>query len=103
MTPPIRIFLAATCLFASFAGPVIAHAQIPTELDYQGYLADSAGTPLEAAVSVSFAICAVEAGGTPLWSHIETIQPTAGLFATPLWLGVAVGSDPKISQLTTMK
>jgi hypothetical protein len=82
---------------------------------YQGRLANSAGTPVTAAVPMTFRLYNAASGGTPLWEEQWTsVQITGGLFnvmlgsltAIPqsivsgnnsLWLGIAVGTDSEMT------
>ncbi len=90
-----------------------ASAQIAESLNYQGYLTDAAGAPLDSATNVTFSIYAVQNGGSPLWSDTQVTTPEqglfnaqlgasgnpfpAGLFDTPLWLGITVGADAEMT------
>ncbi|MFK8014115.1 MAG: tail fiber domain-containing protein [Gammaproteobacteria bacterium] len=90
-----------------------AHAQIPEPLNYQGYLVDSSGQALDDPTTVSFSLYTVASGGSAQWTDTQLILPDQGLFAaelgsvanpfpiglfdTPLWLGVTVGSDAEMT------
>lgn len=89
-----------------------ALAQNPEGIDYQGYLTDAAGAPLDQPVNVMFALYAAETGGAPLWSETVAIVPSqglfvttlgaganpfpVGLFSTPLYMGITVGTDSEM-------
>ena len=106
---PLHIITALILLF-SFQ---LALAAIPPTLNYQGHLTDSSIVPVDGTVSMTFAIYYVESGGTPLWA--ESILVTAnqgvfsvelgagaspfpvGLFESPLWIGLTVGTDAEMA------
>jgi parallel beta-helix repeat protein len=95
-----------------------AQAAIPDNIDYQGYLTDSVGAPLNSIVSVTFNIYNVDIGGAPLWTDTQSVDITnglfniklgsvgnpfpAGLFDTPLWLGMNVAGDGEMSPRSAM-
>ena len=56
----------------------------PQTLNYQGYLADALGTPLDAPVNITFAIYDFDIGGTALWSETVNVVVSNGLFQTEL-------------------
>ena len=81
---------------------------------YQGRLNNSAGTPLTAAVPMTFKLYNVSSGGTALWQEQwMSVQVTGGLFNVMLgslipipqsvvsnnnlWLGITVGSDSEMT------
>jgi hypothetical protein len=81
---------------------------------YQGRLADSAGTPLNATITISFRLYATAVGSSALWVESQTVQVTNGLFNvllgstapipqtiitsnSTLWLGIAVAADPEMT------
>ena len=89
---------------------------IPQTINYQGYLTDSGGDPLNGTVDMVFRLYDVDTGGSPLWTETQTgVQVTDGLFSvnlgevdpitnpldlpfdTPYWLGVQVGLDAEMT------
>jgi hypothetical protein len=102
---------------------VISHhalAAIPQIINYQGFLKNTDGTPVNAAVSVVFSIYGAASGGSALWNETRSVTPANGVYSVQLgsgtafpadlfthdllYLGVKVGSDPEMSprqQLTT--
>ena len=86
-----------------------------TTINYQGYLTDSTGAPVNDAVDIQVRLYDVETGGTALWTETHTgVQVSDGLFALllgsvtafpdhlfkdndTLWLGVSVGSDSEMT------
>ena len=57
---------------------------VPSTALHQGRLFDSAGTPLDSTVDVSFALFDVQTGGTALWSETQSITFEAGYFQAVL-------------------
>jgi hypothetical protein len=103
--------LSAVCMSFNQTLPA-AYAGIPETINYQGYLADSDGDPIEDSVlSMTFHLYDTETGGTSLWSEVQSVDITDGIFSvilgasTPLdldfstqyWLGVTVGSDSEMT------
>lgn len=93
-------------LFASI-WLLTANAVFRSTLDYQGYLANESGLPFDGSVDIEFSIYDIDAGGIPLWTDTRMVAVQeglfnvelggiakpfpAGLFETPLWLGLKVG------------
>ena len=90
----------------------IATAMLPEAIRYQGYLTGPDGSPLNNPANISFRLYNVPSGGVPLWFDTQLVAVEnglftvelgtgapfqTGLFATPLWLGVTVGSDPEMA------
>ena len=68
-----------------------SQAQVPQLINYQGYLTDSEGDPINGAHSMEFKIYSVATGGTALWSEMQgTLTVTEGYF------NVILGSDTPI-------
>jgi len=89
----------------------VCHA-IPQTINYQGYLTDSEGHPLDGTVDMVFALYDVDTGGSSLWSETQTgVEVTEGIFSVnlgavtpitlsfdnPYWLGVQVESDAEMT------
>lgn len=93
-------------------------AQTPQTLGYQGFLTDADGQASNDPVVVEFFLYTSETGGTPVWSDIQSIFPSqglfsttfgsqanpfpAGLFDTPLFLGVKVSVDEEMVPRTPL-
>ncbi|MDP3704225.1 MAG: hypothetical protein Q8R78_07550, partial [Candidatus Omnitrophota bacterium] len=94
--------------FAIIASLGLAHvagwAAIPTKIAHQGRLLDSADQPITSAVSVTFALYAVDTGGSALWSESQTIDPDdQGFYETFLGETTTLPSnlsDPLYLQMT---
>jgi len=85
-----------------------AKAAIPETINYQGYLTDNSGNPINATVSMTFRIYTVASGGTAQWTEpqsnvpvnngiynvvLGSVAPMGELpFDVPYFLGVTVGS-----------
>src|SRR5687768_6965021 len=86
-------------------------ATVPRTINYQGYLTTPAGTPVNGSVPMVLSLYSVQTGGTALYSEMQTVSVTNGIFnfligsATPLllafdvpyWLGVTVGPDAEMT------
>lgn len=90
-------------------------ASSKTTVNYQGFLTDSGGTPVNGAVDIAFRLYSVDSGGTALWTETQTGVPVGdGLFSVllgsvqplsqslfeqnaTLWLGIAVGADQEMT------
>ncbi len=78
-------------LFLLSLGAAIADA--PQAFDYQGYLTDQAGAPIEGEVQIEFRIYAAETGGSPLWQSVQTVSVEKGLFSAQLGENIAFAPD----------
>jgi trimeric autotransporter adhesin len=101
-------FMAASIVFSLL--PLEGYSTIPQKINYQGYLTDSTGSPVNGTVSMVFSIYDVSTGGTPLWSEIRNVELSDGVFSvnlgevtslglvfdTQYYLGVKVGVDPEM-------
>jgi len=94
---------------ATAANPVFG--AVPELINFQGKLANSAGTPVTAPVSMVFRFYTTPTSPTPVWTESQEVTPDAyGIysvllgsatpfstfnisFSTAYWLGVAVGTD----------
>jgi hypothetical protein len=90
-----------------------ALADLPATLTEQGRLFDSNGAPINAALTITFAVYAAPQGGAPLWAETQQIGLDEGYFSTqlgagtpfpaslwdgsPRYVGVQVGADPEMS------
>jgi len=91
----------------------VAAAAVPEVINYQGYLTDAEGNPLNGSVAMTFRIYNAPTGGTQLWSENHTAMTvTEGVFNVVLgslvpitvalldgdrYLGMTVGTDPEMS------
>lgn len=68
--------------------PLTGYAEVPQQINYQEYLTDSEGTPLDT-TTVPFSTCDMDARGTALWSETRRVTITEG---------VSVASDKEIDK-----
>jgi hypothetical protein len=106
----VGFILAAVGLLISLSGP--GQAAIPRTLNFQGYLTNAGGSPINGTVAMAFSIYVQETGGTALWTETHPdVQVTGGIYqvllgeGTPLglpfdgpyYLGIQVGTDPEMT------
>ncbi len=90
---------------------VLAHAEVPRTMSYQGVLRDDlGGIVLDATYSIEFNIYDVAAGGTALWTETQSVEVLDGIFNitlgelvalslafdVPCWLGIEVESESEL-------
>ena len=84
-----------------------AASAVPTQLNHQGRLFDSVGTPLQGSQSVTVRLYDGASGGTPVWEETSSedfdqgyfqlslgassLNPLPELDGSPLWVSVQVG------------
>ena len=82
----MRRLLAFLIMFAALS--CAAFAEVPKLINYQGYITDDDGVPVNGTKTVIFRLYDVAAGGTPLWSETHTVTAQNGVF------NVLLGSMP---------
>ena len=107
-----HLFISIISLFCLFTIlPWLSEAQMPKKVNYQGYLADTAGNPVDGSVQMTFSIYDVATGGSSLWSETQAVTATEGRYSVllgavtpisltevkPYWLGIKVGSDSEMT------
>ena len=87
---------------------------IPQKINYQGYLTNAVGIPINGSIQMAFSIYTDATGGTPLWTETHTVNVASGIydvvlgegsppvpiiltFDAPYYLGVTVGTDPEMT------
>lgn len=70
---------AVTLLFTS-----LAFAVVPQTINYQGYLKNNTGAPVNTQISINFRIYDSPTGGTPLWVETRSVTPQNGIYAVQL-------------------
>ena len=68
----------ATLWFGTIAGAV------PGELDFQAYLTNADGSPVDTSINITFAAYTVDMGGVPIWNQTLTVPVDQGLFQVAL-------------------
>ena len=53
---------------------------IPGHINYQGYLTDDVGNPINDTLSITFSIYTASTGGTELWNEVQNMSVEDGLF-----------------------
>src|SRR5512147_1266968 len=95
--------------------PLIGYSAVPGTINYQGYLTDSLGTPINSTVLIVFSLYSDPGpGGTPLWTETQNVVVAGGVYSVTLgsvspinpatvpfdaqyYLGVKVGTDPEMT------
>ena len=90
----------------------LSFAQIPNQMNYQGYLTDNAGNPLTGNHKLTFTIYDAQTGGNTLWMEEHpSVAITSGVFRVqlgsitalnldfdmPYWLSIKVENDPELA------
>ena len=105
---------------ALFLAALLALAEVPQMINYQGRLTETDGTPVDGPQLIKFKIYGSAAGNDSLWSSgFQTVQVDSGLFEyqlgasvqlpddlfetdTARYLGITIGVDPEISPRVRM-
>jgi len=58
----------------------ISLAEVPQLINYQGFLSDASGNPIDGLRSIQFSLFGALTGGTAIWSETHPVQVNAGLF-----------------------
>ncbi len=94
----------------------LAFAAVPQTINYQGYLTNNSGQPVNGPVNFTFGMYSASSGGPALWTETHTgVQVTNGVYSvvlgngsptpspltlpfdTQYWLGITVGTDPEMT------
>lgn len=92
----------------------LALADVPTTMQFQGYLTDGDGEPLSGSHDITFTLYGSVDGDDVAWADTQTLTLTSGAFTAtlggdsnpldanifgsdPLWLGVKVGEDDEMT------
>ncbi|MFC1667253.1 hypothetical protein ACFL0P_05270, partial [Candidatus Omnitrophota bacterium] len=116
----IHIWILIFILGFFIIAPPWTHAQVPRYINYQGKLLDAEDNPVTADVSVTIRIYDAETGGNLLWTEVQAVTVTRGIFSMLLgktedldslafneayWYSVEVESDGEMTprqRLTTV-
>jgi hypothetical protein len=99
---------------AILALAMVSQATVPQQINYQGLLTNTSGSPLDTTVSMTFILYTDSTAGTLLWTETRpSVTIAEGLFEVrlgqltalndnvlnnaQLWLGIAVGGDPEMT------
>lgn len=99
-----------------FIQVMTASASVPQTINYQGYLTNSSGVPINTTVDLTFSLYDVSTGGAALWTEIHydvavangiysvilggsvsNPAPITLTFDVPYYLGVKVNTDPEMA------
>ena len=81
----IRMVVSLLGLLAMVAAlPVTGHGTVPGQVNYQGYLTDIEGKPLNGAYGMVFSIYNVSTGGAELWWEDQNVSVTDGIYNVQL-------------------
>jgi hypothetical protein len=105
-----RTFLSIALMLILAAS--LSLAQVPRTISYQGVLTDASGTVVpDGNYSLTFKLYDVATGGTPLWTEVQSVEVSKGIFSVilgsvaplnlpfnkPYYLGVTVGTGAELS------
>ena len=68
-------------------------AAIPEEINYQGYLTDFDGVPIEGTVTMVFSLYDVSTGGAAVWSESQMVSVSGGIYSVTLGVGTPILGD----------
>ncbi|MFK8032410.1 MAG: hypothetical protein AB8G18_19475 [Gammaproteobacteria bacterium] len=66
------------CTLLLLTVTVAARAEIPTSINYQGYLSDATGTAVDSELPMTFTLYAAESGSAPLWTNNYVLTCSQG-------------------------
>lgn len=76
-----RLVLLVMLLMALIIVPMAVYAGVPQTINYQGYLTDTAGAPVDGAVSMTFSLYDTATAGTALWTETQTVTVSNGIYS----------------------
>jgi hypothetical protein len=103
--------VAGVWLFLTW-GAVGGQAALPPTMNFQGYLTNPAGGPIQESLTMVFSLFTQETGGSALWTETHPDVPvTGGIYSVllgkitplnlpfdgPYYLGIRVGGDPEMT------
>ncbi len=109
------ISLVALLFISLMVVPGMSNAATHRKINYQGYLTNAAGVPVNGTVQMVFMIYDVETGGTELWNEAHNVTLNHGVYNVVLgassllpnpitlpfdqqyYLGIKVGTDPEMT------
>lgn len=103
-------------LLIGLLAPAFSAAAVPRTINYQGYMKDSGGTPLNGTASIKFSLYSSSSGGSELWTETHSsvavsnglysvilgsvdpvVNPLSLPFDVPYYLGISAGLDPEMT------
>lgn len=102
-------FVGISCFLSLFLG--LGTADVPEKINYQGYLTDASGIPVNGTRQMTFTIYDQPMNGNALWTETQNpalidgiynvrlgeVEPITLAFSIPYYLGVRIGSDPEMT------
>ncbi len=86
---------------------------IPARINYQGYITNQVGEPIDGAITIEFRLYSTSSGVSALWTEIQSLTANKGIVNAELggkpdpisttimdgerWLGVTVGTDSEMT------
>jgi hypothetical protein len=108
-----RVIGVGICVVLLLAIIPVTGLAVPSVVNYQGYLTDAEGNPLNGEVAITFRIWSAEVAGTEVWSESHaavavsagvfnvllgsSVPISAGMLEGDRWLGMAVGTDVEMT------
>ena len=68
--------------------PLMGYAEVPQQINYQGYLTDPDGNSVEGPVTMGFTIYDTVEDGNRKWEESQTVTVSGGIYT------VVIGQDP---------
>ena len=75
------------------------YAQVPQKINYQGFLEDSMGIPVDGEIRMTFAIYDTATGGDSLWSETRTVEVDNGRYSLILGKIEPIGASYRALQI----
>ena len=108
----IRMIWLEICVLVLLVMLPVSASAVPELINYQGYLTDAGGNPVNGDVAITFRIWDAEVGGTELWSEPHaavtvtegvfnvmlgsSVPITAGILGGNCYLGMTIGTDSEM-------
>ncbi len=112
------IVLLFAVFFVGVATSLVAHADVPMIITYQGELSDGDGNPVDGERGIDIYIFDEQTGGTLLWQETQNVTVVNGLFTVKLgedtenpldplfdqqyWLGISIAGGDELSPRTPL-
>jgi hypothetical protein len=81
-------------LIAAWMPPIVAAAQVPTKLAYQGRLTDPSGAPVAGVQTIKFEIFDDESAGISKWAETQSVAMSNGYYV--VYLGEVTPMGPTV-------